>query len=282
MKAIKKKGNRIKKKDRFIWPLFCLIWGFVCLFPIWILFSGTFSPDSQNLVNVLYPSSIRNGITKIYDAVTTVSIGRATIDTLVYSSFTVIGILLISSLAAYEFSFFRFPFKKFLFGLVMVSMMLPQILYIIPLYRMVYNMGLADTLLGISLPLMVAPLAVFIMMQFIEDLPPSFIESARIDGAGHFTIYWKIVLPLMRNGILTTAVLMFMKIWGQYLWPSLITANRIKPISVTIANILSPNYWVDSRVKIAAMLVAMLPPLLVYIFFQKHVIEGVTSSGVKG
>ena len=119
------------------------------------------------------------------------------------------------------------------------------------------------------------------MMQFIEDLPQSFIESARIDGAGHFTIYWKIVLPLMRNGILTTAVLMFMRIWGQYLWPSLITANRIKPISVAIANIISPNYWVDSRVKIAAMLIAMLPPLLIYTFFQKRVIEGVTASGIK-
>lgn len=274
--------KHLKKKERFLWLGLCLVWGFVCLFPIWVLFCGTFSNDSENLVNVIFPSSFSNGVSKIVEALTTIDIGRSTLDTLFYTAFTVVGILIISSLAAYEFSFFRFPFKKLLFGLVMISMMLPQVLYIIPLYRMVYNMGLADTLLGISLPMMVAPLAVFIMMQFIEDLPQSFIESARIDGAGHFTIYWKIVLPLMRNGLLTTAVLMFMKIWGQYLWPSLITANKIKPISVAIANILNPNYWVDSRVKIAAMLIAMLPPLLIYIFFQKRVIEGVTASGVKG
>ena len=270
-----------KSRERLLWMIPCVIWGFVCLFPIWVLFSGTFSRDSENLVNVIFPSSFTNGISKIVTALTTIDIGRATLDTMVYSAFTVLGILIISSLAAYEFSFFKFPGKKLLFGLVMVSMMLPQVLYIIPLYRMVYNMGLADTLLGISLPMMVAPLAVFIMMQFIEEQPQYFIESARIDGAGHFTIYWKIVLPLMRNGILTTAVLMFMRIWGQYLWPSLITANKIKPISVAIANIISPNYWVDSRVKIAAMLIAMLPPLLIYIFFQKRVIEGVTASGIK-
>lgn len=81
---------------------------------------------------------------------------------------------------------------------------------------------------------------------------------------------------------MTTTVLMFMRIWGQYLWPSLVTSAKIKPISVTIANILSPNYWVDSRVKIAAMLLAMLPPLLIYVVFQRYVIEGVTASGVKG
>ena len=174
--------KHLKKGERLLWFVLSLAWGLICLFPIWVLFCGTFSNDSENLVNVIFPSSFSNGISKIVEALTTIDIGRATVDTLIYTAFTVIGILLISSLAAYEFSFFRFPFKKLLFGLVMVSMMLPQVLYIIPLYQMVYNMGLADTLLGISLPMMVAPLAVFIMMQFIEDLPASFIESARIDG----------------------------------------------------------------------------------------------------
>ena len=188
------------------------------------------------------------------------------------------GILLISSLAAYEFTFYEFPMKKVLFGLLMVSMMLPQVLYIIPLYRMVFSMKLADTFAGISMPMMVSALSVFIMMQFLEDLPASFIESARIDGAGHFQIYRRIVLPLMRNGILTTVVLMFMKIWGQSLGPG----QKIKPISVTVANLLNPNFWVDPRVKIAAMLIAMIPPLLIYLIFQRYVIEGITMSGVKG
>ena len=248
--------KRHKKCKGLLWGFLCAVWGFVCLFPIWVLFSGTFSNDSDNLTQVVFPTSFSNGVKKITEAISTIEIGRATIDTMIYTIVTVIGILIISSLAAYEFAFFRFPLKKLLFGLVMVSMMLPQVLYIIPLYRLIFGMGLADTVLGVSLPLMVAPLAVFIMMQFIEDLPVSFIESAKIDGAGHFRIYGQIVFPL--------------------------TATNIKPISVTIANILSPNYWVDSRVKIAAMLLAMLPPLLIYVVFQRYVIEGVTASGVKG
>lgn len=271
-----------KKGEKVVLLILASIWALVCLLPLWVLFSGTFSLDSNNLTRTFFPNSLSNGIAKCKEALVTVEIAKATIHTFIYTGITVVGILIFSSLAAYEFTYYNFPLKKLLFGLMMVSMMLPQVLYIIPLYRLVFSMGLSDTFRGVSLPMMVSALSVFIMMQFLEDLPVSFIESARIDGAGHFQIYSKIVLPLMRNGILTTVVLMFMKIWGQYLWPSLVTGQKIKPISVTISNMLSPNFWVDPRVKIAAMLIAMLPPLAIYLIFQRYVIEGITMSGVKG
>lgn len=271
-----------KKAEQVILTALASVWALICLFPVWILFSGTFSLDSNNLTRTFFPNSLANGILKCKEALVTIDIATATIHTFIYTGITVVGILVISSLAAYEFTFYQFPLKKFFFGAMMVSMMLPQILYIIPLYRLVFGMGLSDTFAGISFPMMVSALSVFIMMQFLEDLPLSFIESARIDGAGHFQIYGRIVLPLMRNGILTTVVLMFMKTWGQYLCPSLVTGQKIKPISVTISNMLSPNFWVDPRVKIAAMLIAMFPPLLIYLIFQRYVIEGITMSGVKG
>ena len=161
-------------------------------------------------------------------------------------------------------------------------MMLPLVLYVIPLYRFVFQIGMADTVWGVSLPMMVAPLAVFMLMQFLEDLPISLIESARIDGAGHFKIFTAIVFPLMRNGVITVTVVMFLRIWGNLLWPSLITANSIKPLSVAISNMLSPNFYVDQRVKIASMLISMLPPAILYLACQKRVIEGMTMSAVKG
>ena len=132
------------------------------------------------------------------------------------------------------------------------------------------------------MPMSVSPLAVFMLMQFLEELPRSFIESAEIDGAGHYSIYLRIVVPLMKNGIITVTVIMFLSIWGQYLWPSLVTGQRVKPLAVTISNILNPNFWVDPRVRIAAMLLAALPPLLIYFFFQRKVIDGMAMSGIKG
>ena len=270
------------KMEQCVLILLASIWALVCLFPVWVLFSGTFSLDSSNITRTFFPNSLSNGIAKCKEALLTIDIATATVHTFIYTGITVIGILITSSLAAYEFTFYQFPLKKVFFGIMMASMMLPQVLYIIPLYRLVFSMNLSDTFAGVSLPMMVSALSVFIMMQFLEDLPASFIESARIDGAGHFQIYGRIVLPLMRNGILTTVVLMFMKIWGQYLWPSLVTAQNIKPISVTVANLFNPNFWVDPRVKIAAMLIAMIPPLAIYLIFQRYVIEGITMSGVKG
>jgi multiple sugar transport system permease protein len=258
------------------------IWAFICLFPVWILISVTFSSDSSNMTRTFLPNSLTNGIEKISYALTTVNIWKATVDTMLFSILSIVGMLFICSLAAYEFSFYNFPLKNVLFAILLSSMMLPMILYVIPLYRFVFNIGLADTIPGVALPFLISPLSVFIMMQFLEDLPIEFIESARIDGAGHFSVYFRIVLPLLRNGLITATVLLFLKVWGSFLWPSLVAADKIQPMSVTIANLLSPQFYVDPRVKIGSMLLAMIPPMVTYVIFQRYVIRGISMSGVKG
>ncbi len=258
------------------------IWAIICLFPIWHLISATFSSDSSNITTTFFPNDISNGISKIGYALNAANILVAIRDTMIYTIVTLIGLVAVSALLAYEFTFYRFPGRNLLYALLMGSMMLPLVLYVIPLYRFVFQIGMSDTLAGVALPMMVSPLGVFILMSFLEDLPLSFIESARIDGAGHFRIFGSIVLPLMRNGLITVTVIMFLRVWGSYLWPSLITGNNIHPLSVAISNMLSPNFYVDARVKIASMLISMLPPALIYLFFQRQVIEGMTMSGVKG
>lgn len=276
------KARKRIQSEKIILYAIAAIWAVVCLFPIWNLLSATMSSDSSNLTTSFWPNDIPNGLSKISYALTTGNILTSILDTFTYSIITILGMVVIGALVAYEFSFYEFPLKKLLFALMMASMMLPLVLYVIPLYRFVYEMNLSDTLVGISFPMMVSPLAVFILMQFLEDLPMSFIESARIDGAGHFKIFSAIILPLMRNGIITVTVIMFLRVWGSYLWPSLITASKIKPLSVTIANMLSSNFHTDARVKIASMLISMLPPAIIYMVCQKQVIEGMTMQGVKG
>ena len=276
------KKHRKLSRERILLLTLASLWAIICLFPLWHLFSATFSSDSTNVTTAFMPNDLKNGFAKIAYALTTGSILEASLDTFIYSMFTIVGLVFISALAAYEFSFYQFPFKKILFASLMASMMLPLVLNVIPLYRFVFQIGMADTVWGVSLPMMVAPLAVFMLMQFLEDLPISLIESARIDGAGHFKIFTAIVFPLMRNGVITVTVVMFLRIWGNLLWPSLITANKIKPLSVAISNMLSPNFYVDQRVKIASMLISMLPPAILYLACQKRVIEGMTMSAVKG
>ena len=257
-------------------------WLFVCLFPLYDMLATTFSSDTSNLTSTFIPNDFPNGISKVYRAFTEAFILEATLDTLSYAIITVLGMIVLCSLVAYEFTFYQFPLKKLLFATILGSMMFPIVLYVIPLYRFVVGIGLSDTVIGISAPLVVSPLSVFILIQFTEDMPISFVESARIDGAGHFQIFWKIVFPLMRNGVVTATVLMFLNVWGLYLWPSLASGANIQPMSVNVANMLSPQFYIDPRVKIAAMLLSALPPLIIYIFFQRYVISGIAMSGIKG
>lgn len=259
-----------------------LVWLVVSLLPVWLIFSATFSSDSTNMTSALFPTDLGNGWSKVVYAVTTIDIGSALLDTFVFTLLAVVGMLFCCTLAAYEFSFFRFPGKGILFSILMGSMMLPLVLYVVPLYRFVFELGLADSYLGVALPLMVSPLSVFILMQFMEDLPHSFIESAQVDGAGHFRIFFFIVVPLVRNGMITATILLFLSSWGAFLWPSLVTGEQVQALSVAIANMFNPSFYVDPRVRFAAMLIALIPPLLAYIVFQRHVIKGISMSGIKG
>lgn len=270
------------KAQKIVMYAILILWLVVCLFPLYNMMATTFSSDSSNLTSTFLPNDFANGRDKILRAFSEANILVASIDTLSYTVFTIVGMILICSLVAYEFTFYKFPLKKLLHALILGSMMFPMVLYVIPLYRFVVKMGLGDTIIGISAPLMVSPLSVFILMQFLEDMPMSFVESARIDGAGHFKIFWNIVFPLMRNGIITATVLMFLNVWGSYLWPSLASGGNLHPMSVTIANMLSPQFYIDPRVKIAAMLLSAVPPLAIYLFFQRYVISGIAMSGVKG
>lgn len=272
--------KRTKAENVLLWAV-ALVWLVVCLFPLYNLISVTFSTDDSNMIRTFVPNSFSNGVEKLKLALTEGGILSATADSTMITVVTILGMLLICSLAAYEFSFYSFPGKKLLFACVMASMMLPMVLYIVPLYRFVVSINLADTLVGVCLPLMVSAFSVFVLMQFLEDTPASLIESARIDGAGHFTIFGRIVLPLMRNAIITTTVLMFMSVWGSYMWPSLVASTRVRPMSVAIANLLNPLMYVDPRVKIAAMLLSCVMPLAIYFLFQRYIIDGIATSGIK-
>lgn len=274
--------RHIGKLEGVVFSLLGFLWAFGCIFPIWKVFCATFSQETTNLTTVLLPDSFSNGFSKMYTALTSVSVMQATADTAVYTLISIVGMLIMCSLASYEFSFYSFPGKKLLFSVLMGAMMLPFILYVVPLYRFVYKLGLTDTYLGVAIPIMISPMSVFILNQFSETIPTALIESARIDGASHFQIFFRIYLPLVRNGLITVTVLMFLRAWGSYMWPSLVTGNNILPVSRTIANLLSKYFYVDVRVKMAAMLLAMIPPMTIYVIFQKHVIEGMTMSSVKG
>lgn len=265
----------------FVWCV-ALFWLVVCLLPLTQLISVTFSTSDRGMVSTFFPNSLTAGIENIRAALEQTGLAPSILQTLLYVSVTIVGMLFVSSLAAYELACFRFPGQNAIFVLILSSMMLPMITYIIPLYRFVYNLGWSDTLIGLAIPSIPSAFAVFIIKQFLESIPRELVEAAEIDGAGHLTVFLRVVLPLMATPLLTVTVIQFMQVWGSFLWPTLVAGTNWKPVSVLVSGLLGDGSWLEGRVKIAAMLISGLPPVLVYLFFQKYIVEGIATSGLKG
>jgi multiple sugar transport system permease protein len=265
----------------FIWAV-ALIWLVVCLLPFTQLISVTFSTSDRGMVSTFFPNSFSAGVENIRAALEQTGLTASVLQTMAYVSVTIVGMLFVSSLAAYELACFRFPGRDVIFVLILSSMMLPMITYIIPLYRFVYNLGWSDTLIGLAIPSIPSAFAVFIIKQFLESIPRELVEAAEIDGAGHLTVFLRVVFPLMTTPLLTVAVIQFMQVWGSFLWPTLVAGTNWKPVSVLVSGLLGDGSWLEGRVKIAAMLISGLPPVLIYLFFQKYIVEGIATSGLKG
>ena len=263
-----------------VWTI-AVFWLVVCLLPFTQLISVTFSTSDRGVVSTFYPNSLSAGIENLRRAIDQTTIISSSVQTLFYVTATIAGMLFVSALAGFELACFHFPGRNAVFLLILASLMLPMITYIIPLYRFVYNLGWSDTLIGLAVPAIPSAFAVFIIKQFLESMPKDLIEAGQIDGASHFCIFLRIILPLMATPLLTVTVIEFMQVWGSFLWPTLVAGTRWKPVSVLIAGLLGDGSWLEGRVKIAALLVSGLPPVLVYLFFQKYIVEGIATSGLK-
>ncbi len=276
----------MKKKTtgaaRVIVWVFASVWLLVCLIPLTQIISVNFSTADRGLASTFWPNSLSAGIENIRDAVDQTGILPSSAQTLIFVSFTIVCMLLVSALAAYELACFRFPGRNLLFFIILSSMMLPMIVYVIPLYRFVHGLSLSDTLVGLAIPFIPLAFSVFIIRQFLESIPKELIEAAEIDGAGHFTIFFRIILPLMAIPLLTVTVIEFMQIWGSFLWPTLVSGTKWKPLSVLLAGLLGDGSFLTGRVKIAALLISGLPPVIVYLIFQRYIVDGIATSGLKG
>ena len=251
----------------FSW-IFALFWLVVCLLPFTQLISVTFSTADRGIVSTFYPNSLSSGIENIKQALLQTNMSPSTLQTLIYVSVTIVGS--------------KFPGRDVIFMLILSSLTLPMITYIIPLSRFVYNLGWSDTLIGLAIPSIPSAFAVFIIRQFLESMPHELIEAGEIDGAGHLKIFLRVVLPLMATPLLTVTVIQFMQVWGSFLWPTLVAGTKWKPVSVLVAGLLGDGSWIEGRVKIAAMLLSGIPPVAVYLLFQKYIVEGIATSGLKG
>ncbi|WP_433287018.1 carbohydrate ABC transporter permease [Pseudonocardia sp. CA-142604] len=188
----------------------------------------------------------------------------------------------LSAAAAYGFSRTRFRGRKALFALTIAGIMVPPQILIVPLYRQVLAMGLADTYAGIILPQLVVPAMVFILKKFFDGIPHELEEAARVDGAGSLRIFLQIVLPLSRSILAAVAIFVFIHAWNNFLWPFIITSDPgLMTLPVGLVQVQSA-FGIRYAQVMASALLAGLPLIVVFMLFQRQIIRGVATTGLGG
>jgi multiple sugar transport system permease protein len=257
----------------------------VAIFPIWWMINVVFSdPGTPVSINPrLYPTSLSAGFNKIVMILNETDYLKAYYVSVTYSLLTIAGVLIIGSMAAFEFALFEFPGKKLLFAIVMLSLMVPTAVTIIPTYLLTASLGWLNTMQGLVVPGLASAFGLFMLIQFMKSIPREMLEAARLDGASHFQLYRYIALPLSKNALVTLAILTFMRTWGNFTWPLIVAPSpELYTVGQVVGLFNSPYSHQTVDVVMTANLLAALPPLVFFLIFQRKIVEGIAMSGSKG
>jgi multiple sugar transport system permease protein len=188
--------------------------------------------------------------------------------------------LAITSLSAYAFARIDFPFKHLLFGLLITTLVLPGVMFLVPQFKLIGEIGLYDTLPALVLPGLAGVFGVFFMRQFFLGLPVELEEAAYVDGASRLRTFFSVALPLAGPALATLAVITFLAFWNDYLWPVIICQDNC-PLPAGL-RLLQRQYTGDPGLVMAGATVAAVPVLILYLVLQRYIVQSVASSGIKG
>jgi multiple sugar transport system permease protein len=193
-----------------------------------------------------------------------------------------LGNLVFASMLGYALAKLEFPGKRVLLVLVLSTLMIPAFVTFMPLFVIVSNLGLANTHAALILPFLAGAFGVFLMRQYILGIPDELLDAARIDGAGEYTIFFRIVLPLCGPALATLAVLTFLTQWNSFLWP-LVAATTEDMYTLPVALALFANGQQESNLALllAGATVVVLPMIVLFFAMQRYVIQGVARTGIK-
>jgi multiple sugar transport system permease protein len=203
-------------------------------------------------------------------------------NSLVVALLTVAGNLLFCSMVGYALAKMEFGGKRLLFAAVMVTLMVPGVVTFVPLFVIVANMGILNTIAALVLPFLTAPLGVFLMRQFMLEIPDSLLEAARIDGASELRIFVQIVLPMCGPALATLGILTFLGSWNNFLWPLVASQSQdMYTLPVALSLYSTGQFATDFGTLLAGSVLIITPILLLFVFLQRYFVQGLATTGIK-
>ena len=255
---------------------------FIMVFPfVWMMIASLMTAGEIQLRPPVWLPAVPqfNNYAELVDSI---PIARLYFNSLFTSGIIVFGVLLSSSLAGFAFAKYRFPGREFLFYLILATMMIPFFVTLIPVFFIVRQLGWIDTYQGLVVPGLTSAYGIFLMRQFMITVPDEIIDAARIDGASELSIYWRIVLPLIKPALATLGTFVFIGAWNNFLWPLLVLNSRELMTLPLGINSLRSLYADNTNLLMAGTAVSVLPMLFVFIYLQRYFIQGIALTGLKG
>lgn len=253
----------------------------IVIFPFFWLLVSSFKHEKDIITyppGIFAPEATIENYLKVW---TSIPLLDNLINTVIFAGGVMILSTFINSLAAYAFARMRFKGRKILFYFVLLTMMMPFQIFMIPLFMEVNALGLLDSYAGLIIPRMASATGIFLMRSFFVSLPKELEESARIDGLSEFKIFFKIMLPLCKPAMLTSALLTLMTNWKDLLYPLLLTRSTdMRTLPAGLALLAGENIFSYGPV-MAGAVISILPLLIVYIFLQKYFVQGTVTTGMK-
>lgn len=268
--------------------LFFIVLAVIFLFPLYALFLASIKPSSELF---RYGLNVRLDFDVMtldnYRAIFAGKGGSSHYFTWYKNSLVITGIftvlcLFLSSMVGYGLAMYKFKGRNLIFTLVLAVMMVPVEIILLPLYQLAINLKIINTIWGVILPFVVAPIPIFFFRQFAAGIPKDFMDAGRMDGCSEMGIFFRIMVPILVPAFGAMTILQAMFSWNNFLWPVIVlrsTENFTLPIG--LASLLSPvgnNY----EVLLSGSVLSILPILILFFIFQRFFIEGLTAGGVKG
>ncbi|MDQ1004630.1 fructooligosaccharide transport system permease protein [Neobacillus niacini] len=203
-------------------------------------------------------------------------------NSLIYASVTVVVGLTINSLAGYALARFKFPYKDWILIFIIALMIVPIEATILPLFLVVNEMGLINTIPGYLMPFIINVMNIFLFRQHFLSFPGELIESGKIDGLSEVGCFFRIVMPSSLTMYITVGILTFLASWNDFLWPVMALSNAdLMPIQVALNAVFADTYNIFTSHMMAALTIVTIPIVILYIIFQKYIVEGSMQSGIK-
>jgi len=209
---------------------------------------------------------------------TSYNLGRILLNSIKVSGLTVIGTLIVASMAAYGFEIYSSKNREIVYGIILLTMMVPFAALMVPLFRLIVELKLLNTHAGVILPSIASVFIIFFFRQSFKSFPKEIIEAARVDGASEIRTFFSIVVPSMKSTYAAAAIFSFTTSWNSYLWPLIVlqTDNQ-KTMTLLISN-LSSAYFPEYGVIMTAIVIATLPTLIIFFALQKYFVQGMTGA----